>query len=448
MKCPNPACGATLSEGDAVCWACGGDIAAPAAPAPAFAPASEDSTSGCDGDGPTGEGAIADRLTEDVSDGRPFMLSVALPQAMQVGRRSSVKVRFKAVGDIYESVRFVLCRGGEALAEAECSCGGRPLAESHEADLSVMPRTPGEASLKLRVVCGVAGAGGGETEIWETADFPLYVEEADKGPAAFSPVFNISQSQTADRAGDSRGGAINVNVNGADLRAASASSSVDASRYSADRRSFKSQAPKLVASPSRLTLRAEDGAVLQLLSDCKVVFGRSSATDVPLRICAPGGAVDRAANIGNISRFHFSVACDGRDCRVSDGDGSTPSTYGTRIDGRGLGPGGSCRLPPGRTALLGAGRPGRELALRVVFCLDGAGRPAGFEAVRCDGARQRILCVWRGMPAGGGASVSWTGKAWIAARGGGVRFPLAVGSHVALGGAKYVVCPYVKTHLR
>ncbi len=355
---------------------------------------------------------------------------------MQVDRRSNVIVRFRAVDDIYESVEFVLRCGADAISRAEC-CEGRPLAAEHRATLAVTPKTCGDARLSLDVVCRVGLSGATETH---TAPLQMLVDA--RAASAFNPVFNISQNQTSDRAGDTNGGDINVNLGGLQIV-----QHEDPSRYETSLSGFVPLAVNLKASPSRLTLKAAD-EVLQLVSDELVSFGRNRENLIPLRICGADGLVDQEANKNNISRFHFRIERAASDCLVRDGDGNSASAYGTRVDGAPLPPRGCIRIASGRDVEISAGREGVALGMRVKFHRDQWGRAAGFVLDRQDGARQRVCAVWRDLPLGGDERVAWNGSRWMLASGDGAVVPLVIGNSVSIGGKSFVVLPFRQTHVR
>ena len=156
--------------------------------------------------------------SESAAPGGPFSLSAAIPVAMQVGRRSHVVVRFRTSEDIYESVEFVLRNGDAELCRRPC-CAGRPMSVEHEVFLDVTPRNCGVARVELDIVCRIGPDG--DEEVHTAA---LHIAVDDRAPSAFSPVFNISQTQTSDRAGDTKGGDINVNLGGLKITAEDSSS--------------------------------------------------------------------------------------------------------------------------------------------------------------------------------------------------------------------------------
>lgn len=410
-KCPN--CGAPLPPGAMFCESCGRRVeAASAAP----------STSG------------------DGGPELPFEMSAALPKAMRAGRRSLVRVRFRAKSDMYESVEFALRNGDEELSRRPC-CPGRPLAAEHEAVLDVVPKACGTARIALDVECRLCGSDDVEMH---TASLEVAID--DKSSASFSPVFNISQNQTSDRAGDTRGGSVNVNFDGLHI-----ARDEDPSRYETPT-AFVPLRPSLRKSPPRLTLRGRAG-VVQLLSDDVVSFGRNRDNVIPLRVFGQDGALDAAANENNISRFHFRVMRRGECCVVADGGGPSgadkvrPSAYGTRVDGSQVAPAGSVRIEAGRDVVLGIGREDAELKMRLRFETDEWGRPAGVLIDRCDGARARVLVVWRDVAVSDGESVLWNGSSWCLAKGASSVYPMSVGTSVSIGGETFAVLPFRQTHL-
>ena len=425
LKCPN--CGTPYEPGSLFCETCGMRLDGGSA-----AIANDSSpNSPCE---PTGR-AFAWRV--------PFDLSAALPKALQVGRRSLVFVRFRASSDIYESVELVLRNGGEELCRRPC-CPGRPLTAEHRVALEVRPKFVGTVRVELDVVCSIDTALK-EKETY-TAELQLKVEES--GDAAFNPVFNISQTQTSDRAGDTRGGDINVNLGGLQLRR-----NEDPARYETDPYAFSTLAAQLRVSPPRLTLEGAEG-VLQLVSDHVVTFGRNrDVNTIALRVCGADGKVDVAAT-KNISRSHFRIECEGRTCRLRDGlivgdplRGPTetkPSSFGTRLDGTSLSPCGCVCLSPGREISLNIGREEVELRMRLQLFCDGLRRPNGFLIDREDGARQRVCAVWREIPLEDGSRILWNGSHW-SLEGSSGCVPLAIGTSVSVAGKSFTVLPFYQT---
>ena len=423
VKCPR--CAARVPSGSLFCEGCGTRM-------PAAQPVADESSAGA---------SAATRpvpRAPSVAGSAPFTLQVALPKALQVGRRSLVYVRFRALTDLYESVEFALRSGDAELSRRSC-CKGRPGTAEHQVSLEVKPQTAGMARIELDVVCRVGLAD--DVEI-HTAAFQVDVDA--RQDASFSPTFNISQNQTADRAGDAHGGNINVNLGGLLIQPPD-----DPARYATSPSDFRPMDAEVQTSPARLTLQG-DGCVLQLVSDRSISFGRSRETTIPLRICKADGAVDRPANMGNISRFHFRISCSERDCQLCDG-GEAPSAYGTRLDGERLSPGGAVRLHPGRDLALGIGRTDSELKMKLRLFADAYDRPAGFLLDRFDGARQRTCAVWRAVPLDDAATVEWNGSRWsfvTTAPDGSATAEtqvLAVGTKVTVGGAAYIVQPFHPT---
>lgn len=410
--CPN--CGATLDHGAAFCSSCGRRASEPAKPL-------QNSSQAC-----------------------PFELSAALPGAMQVGRRSIVVVKFRALADIYESVEFVLRNGDEELVRRSC-CSGRPFTFEHQVSLDVKPNCCGAARIALDIVCRVGDDG--ETEI-HTAVLQLSVDAQRSG--SFSPVFNINQTQTSDRAGDTKGGNINVNLGGLNLNPQE-----DISRYETPTR-FERIAVTLRKSPARLTLKGVAG-VVQLISDDMVTFGRSRDNIIPLRIFGSDGSIDMAANEHNISRYHFRLKRTERDCLVSDGgapsgsgadDRVSPSAYGTRIDGEKLSPAGSACIDSDRCVNLSIGREGVELNMKLWFARDDWGRPSGVVLDREDGANQRVYVVWRDIPLASGERILWNGSHWAVSYDSGEARQIAIGSPISIGGEEFEVLPFHQTYVK
>ena len=450
MKCGNPRCQAPLEPGDRVCPFCGTRVEIADAPerapeAPKSAPDASESV------------PPAAEVTKRVPH-VPFELAAALPKAMQVGRRSTVKVRFRAIDDIYESVEFVLRCGSKELSRAGC-CVGRPGVAEHLVPLPVTPGTCGEARLALDVVCCVKKcekSDDGKREMLpdyfetHTVDMDMHVDA--QSPTSFAPVININQNNTSDRAGDTKGGDIHLNLGGLPL-----SQPTDPSRYETST-SFSPLAVRLAASPARLTLMCGDEA-LQLVSDDRVTFGRDRTATIPLRICGPDGMVDYEANrfgqpdsLGRrsyvLSRLHFEIKRTGGDCVVSDGANGRPSSTGTRVDASPLPPCGAVKLVPRRETALEAGCEEKALRMRVTFHRDAWGRAEGFVLSRQDGARQRVCAVWRDVPLGDGESVFWSGILWQLSAGGKPPIPLVVGTAVTIEGKSFLVLPFRQTHVR
>jgi len=374
-----------------------------------------------------------------VSD--PFELSAALPEAMQVERRSLVMVRFRAKEDIYEEVEFVLRNGEEELVRRAC-CPGRPLTSEHQVSLDVIPRTCGSARVALDVVCRVGT--GGDVEV-HTSVLQIAVDDSGKS-TAFNPVINISQTQNSDRAGDSKGGDINVNLGGIKLH-----QEIDSARYETPT-SFTPIRAELRISPTRLTLNG-GSSVVQLVSDDVVTFGRNRDNVIPLRIFGADGAFDRKLNEGNISRYHFRISRTDRGAVVADGglpgtDGKVvSSSYGTRMDGTELKSSGPCRIAVGRDVPLAVGRREVELKMRLRSYSDRMERPSGVLMVREDGAAQRVCVAWRDVPLTDAETVSWSGCRWLLLSRPSGMTPLFVGAVISIGGASFEVQPFHHTHL-
>ena len=384
------------------------------------------------------------RAAADAAHTGPFSLSAALPAAMQVGRRSLVVVRFRTAEDIYESVEFVLRNGDTELCRRPC-CAGRPMSVEHEVFLDVTPRNCGVARVELDAVCRIGPDG--DEEVHTAA---LHIAVDDRAPSSFNPVINISQTQTSDRAGDTKGGDINVNLGGLKIAAEDSSS-----RYETDSTRFVPLEPRLRISPARLTLSGE-GGVLQLVSDRTVTFGRSRDNTITLRICGADGSVLREETKTSISRYHFRLECSGNTCAIMDGGmppGSTapsvptPSSYGTRLDGSALPPAGSAVLAPGRDIALAVGRADAELQMNLRFWRDSWGRPEGVLAERRDGARQKICIVWREIPVSGSERILWNGSCWILAAGPSSAVGISAGTAVSIGGNTFNVLPFHQTYL-
>ena len=429
QTCSN--CGAALPPGAAFCESCGKRVPE----ATVSEPCAPQSVASCP------QPCEAEPLAG--FDTRPFELFAALPEAMQVERRSLVIVRFRAHADIYESVEFVLRNGSEELVRRPC-CHGRPLTVEHQVSLEVRPKACGAARIALDVVCRVGADG--ETEV-HTAILQVAVD--GRRTESFSPVFNINQTQTSDRAGDTRGGNINVNLGGLSLHAPE-----DVSRYETSS-NFAPFPVALRKSPPRLTLRGPSG-VVQLLSDDVVTFGRNRDNLIPLRVFGADGTIDHDANQNNISRFHFRLAREARDCVVMDGGRSSDqgacgeivaSAYGTRLNGTRLAPAGSARLESGRENLLGVGREDVELRMRLSFSRDSWGRPSGVVVDREDGARLRVCVVWREIRLSESDKILWNGCHWAIASGSSEPRQIAVGTVVSVGGNSFDVLPFHQTHV-
>ena len=418
-KCPH--CGAALEREAAFCESCGKRVDR------ACGTSSAVPSSPCESER---QPAASQGAPADVA---PFEVFAALPEAMQVGRRSLVHLRFRAFADIYESVEFVLRNGDDELARRFC-CSGRPFASMHETSLDVIPSRCGVARVALDMVCRV----GAECDE-EVHTVSLDVAVDDKRQASFSPVFNISQNQTSDRAGDTKGGDVNVNLGGLRL-----SVDEDASRYETPAR-FVPLSASLMKSPARLTLSGAEG-VVQLVSDDVVSFGRNRDNVIPLRFFRENGTVDEEASYG-ISRFQFRVARSDHDCLLVDGGEGRASTHGTRIDGKDVPSAGSCRVTSGRDVVLGVGNRESELKMSLRFVRDGWGRPSGVVVDRGDGASVRVCAVWREVPVSDSERVLWNGSRWAIASGPGEPRPIAVGASVSIGGKSFEVQPFHKTHI-
>lgn len=418
--CPN--CGATLPHGAIFCESCGNRVDRASEPSHAV----PSSPCGSESRPAASQGAPADAA--------PFEVFAALPEAMQVGRRSLVHICFRAHEDIYESVEFVLRNGDDELARRPC-CNGRPFVVEHTVSIGVTPKVHGCARVALDVVCHVST--GCEEEI-HTAPLDVAVDDR-KSQAAFSPVFNISQNQTSDRAGDTKGGDINVNLGGLKITV-----DEDPTRYETPAK-FLPLPMTLRKSPARLTLKGGSG-VLQLLSDDEVSFGRNRDNVITLRFFREDGTVDDEASHG-ISRFQFRVARSDHDCLVADGGDGRASTHGTRIDGKDVPPAGSCRVASGRDVVLGVGPKDSELKLRLRFVRDGWGRPSGVLVDREDGAGVRICTVWREVSVSASEKIIWNGCHWAMMSGSGGLHPIVIGAAVSIGGRHFQVQPFHKTHL-
>ena len=376
-----------------------------------------------------------------VAAAAPFEVSAAMPEAMKVGRRSIVDVRFRAASDIYESVEFVLRNGADELVRRPC-CPGRPMDFMHSVSLDVTPKNCGAAKVALDVVCR---SGLECVEEVHTAELQIGVDDCTS--ASFSPVINVTQTQTSDRAGVANGGGVNLNFGGLEIAPRE-----DVSRY-ATPAAFTPLGTTLRKSPGRLTLSGSS-RVIQLVSDEVVSFGRNRGNTITLRVCDRNGFVDRVANQNNISRFHFRVAKSGGECLVidggrspdpADGEDVRPSAYGTRVDGEALPPAGAVRLDPGRDVTLGVGREDVELKMSLKFFRDGWGRPAGVLVGRSDGAKQTVCIVWREVGLPSGEKVLWNGSSWSVASRSCAPVQLAVGSIVEIGGEAFTVLPFNQT---
>ena len=439
--CPN--CGAAIEPGDRFCPSCGTKVEECAVQhtPPALRATSPNLGEELRGSSPeTGEVAAGRRGMTSMTSA-PFELSAALPEAMQVGRRSLVMVRFRAKEDIYEAVEFVLRNGEEELARRVC-CPGRPLTSEHQVSLDVIPKTCGSARVALDVVCRVGT--GCDVEV-HTSILQIAVDDSGKSDA-FNPIFNISQMQNSDRAGDSKGGDINVNLGGIKLH-----QELDSTRYETPT-SFTPIRTELRMSPARLTLNG-GSSVLQLVSDDVVTFGRSRGNVIPLRAFGPDGILDEDASVG-ISRFHFRIGRTDRGLMIMDGgfpdgtasaDGNAaPSAYGTRVEGAKLPPAGACKVASGRNVPFAVGRKDVELKMRLRAFCDRQGRSAGAIIDREDGARMRVCVAWRDVPLTDAETISWSGCRWSLNSD---KTPLFVGAVISIGGASFEVQPFHHTHL-
>ncbi|MCR5414924.1 MAG: FHA domain-containing protein [Kiritimatiellae bacterium] len=354
----------------------------------------------------------------------PFELSAALPEAMQVGRRSLVMIRFRAKTDLYESVEFVLRHGDEVLARRGCGAG-RPGMSPHIEALEVEPRTAGSAHVELDVI--VKADSEGDVEV-HTSVLSLVVDDPVSSQAAAPIVVN----QTADRAGDAT---IHLHIDGDAQKQARVTA-----RYQTENSAFRQLAIELRKGPGRLTLTSGD-RVIQLVSDRLLTFGRHDGCTIPLRICAADGHLDPNIDSRAISRRHFRIEATNRDCRVFDGV-DKPSMSGTFVNGNALPPGGSARLVPGKDTEVSIGHGRAELRLSYRLFCDTYGRPAGLVMDRRDGARQRTFAVWREIPLEDGSSMAWDGGRWLV----GGR-PLSLGSSVSIDGETFAVLPFRVTHI-
>lgn len=442
-------CSAPLPPGALFCDSCGRrveDATVGTSPTIAARPVSRPATRPFAQVSPAPAEAPADDfLSQEVrvsSTGVPFELSAALPTALKVGRRSLVYVRFRALTDLYESVEFILRNGNEELCRRPCG-SGRPGTQEREVTLEVMPKFAGTARVELDVVCRF---GMGEPEV-HAVMLQLAVE--DKTSSVFSPVIGPLGNFTADRAGTINVGGINVNISGIQPQ-----QNEDPSRYETNPCAFAPLEARLQKSPARLTLVSEDD-VVQLISDRVITFGRNRDNTVVLRVCGADGRVDRAANENNISRFHFRIEAEGRDCRLRDGDTiddperghkKGPSSYGTRLDGEEL-PGAGCvSLMSGRDIALCIGRKDVELRMQFHLYCDAWRVPQGFVVNRKDGAKQRICAVWREVPFNGREKIEWNGSSWFFVGTMGC-VPLAIGMSVSMDGKSFAVLPFYQTHV-
>ena len=427
-----PKCGAALVPEAVFCESCGNRIAGGAATPPPRAneppPRANEPPPLAKEPTPAAAAVVRDHVVPSA----PFKLSVALPQAMQVDRLSNVIVRFRACDDIYESVEFQLRCGTETISRMEC-CEGRPLAVEHQVTLAVTPKTCGDARLSLDVVCRIGQLGATETH---TAPLQMQVDKS----ANPQSVYHIKQEFKVGPAADIK--AINNSLGGMQI-----AQHEDWSRYETSTSVFVPLAVQLKASPARLTLKAAD-EVLQLVSDDLISFGRNRENLIPLRICGSDGMVDVDANKNNLSRFHFRVERAANDCILRDGNGSEPSSYGTRVDGKPVPPQGCVCLASDRDVSVSAGREGVALEMRVRFYRDSWGRAAGFVLDRQDGARQRVCVVWRDVPLDGDKRVFWNGSRWMLSVDDAPSVPLVIGTSVSIGGKPFVVLSFRQTHVR
>ena len=441
-------CSAPLPPGALFCDSCGRrveDATVGTSPTIAARPVSRPATRPFAQVSPApAEASADDFLSQEVrvsSTGVPFELSAALPTALKVGRRSLVYVRFRALTDLYESVEFILRNGNEELCRRPCG-SGRPGTQEREVTLEVMPKFAGTARVELDAVCRF---GMGEPEV-HAVMLQLAVE--DKTSSVFSPVIGPLGNFTADRAGTINVGGINVNISGIQPQ-----QNEDPARYETNPGAFAPLEARLQKSPARLTLVSEDD-VVQLISDRVITFGRNRDNTVVLRVCGADGKVDRTAT-GCISRFHFRIEAEGRDCRLRDGDTiddpecghkKGPSSYGTRLDGEEL-PGAGCvSLMSGRDIALCIGRKDVELRMQFHLYCDAWRVPQGFVIDRKDGAKQRICAVWREVPLNGREKIEWNGSSWSFVGTTGC-VPLAIGMSVSMDGKSFAVLPFYQTHV-
>ena len=329
-------------------------------------------------------------------EGMPFVAQVTFSSPMWKDVASPMKIKFKAVRDIYADVSVSVLNCGEELYRR--SYGRRPYREEIVFSFNVRPRMPGtEIELTARFECSRDGSP--EPDTFE-AVFPVCVYEEQ------SHHININASTNVSGAGASVLQYKN-NIGGIAVRDR---------RFESTKRVTLPLEVSLAAAPRRLTLEREGGMVhlWALERNETIVCGRNDACDYMLRVFDSGtGAPDRDKSMVISGRHFRFVVSGGRNLRVADGD-EVPSTHGTSIGEVDVG---------AKGVLLSEGRYGISLGtkytLHGVLSLDldvtrnDDGSLAGFSCVRSDGLDERVVAiVSRTVPFEGGA-FAWDGKRFL-----------------------------------
>jgi len=352
------------------------------------------------------------------------MVRLARPAAFCAGRRSPLEVVFRAREDVFESVSFrLLCADREVASAVQRT---RPGTSEKAVRLQVTPQSPGGAALELQVAVLADGASEPETQV---VRFVIAVDEAQSRQTTL----NLAPQFVSDRAGHNEVGTINLNVAGGAFGAAS----TDVSRYET-LLPGEDVETELLASPPRLTLRAEDGRTIQLLSDEEVTFGRNRDNAVLSRIIGADGCLDYGANEGNLSRFHFKLVRRPEGAVVLD----VGSSHGTRVDGTAVPVAGGLRLPSIRPSVIAAGCPGRELEYSVQPHKGALNGLAGLVLDRRDQAPERVVVVWGGRVPFADGAFRHDGGRWSFVRTAGETADLGVASLVNVGGIRMRVMPF------
>lgn len=312
-------------------------------------------------------------------------------------------------------------------------------------DIPVNFMPSGCGSFALEAVLEISRAGSVEKEIW-TAPLDLVVEQnvSSSGPPPIS--INITGSATGDikisggNAGDLNLGSIISDT--ARLTLPQAPFGASPSSPGTGPQPFRAvEALELAASPTRLTLDFGDRR-LHLLARNPAWFGRQRENAgkgrtfdnaATLRVFAPGGEEMDAEASSFVSRTHFGLEPKGSNCQVRDGapqrDGagnimpgtsSSPSSYGTTVDGAALQSCGTARVATSSCARIEVAPKapsGAVLSLMLAALPDvsRSGACGGALLTREDAVPESYLALWSEValdgadPALGGASVRWDG---------------------------------------
>ena len=329
-------------------------------------------------------------------EGMPFATQVTFAKTMWKGVSSPVKIKFRAVRDIYADVAVSVLNCGEELCRRRY--GGRPYQEEIVFSFNVRPRMPGtEIELTARFEC--VRDGSPEPDVFE-AVFPVCVYEEQ------SHHINIDASTNVSAAGASVLQYKN-NIGGI---------AVPDRRFASTQRVTRPLEPSLAAAPRRLTLECEDGMIhlWALKRDETIVCGRNDACDYMLRVFDNGtGAPDRDRSMVISGRHFRFVVSGGRSLRVADGD-EAPSTHGTSIGEVDVGTNGAMLFEGKYGICLGTKyTPRGVLSLDVDVARNDDGSLAGFSCVRGDGLDERVVAiVSRTVPFEGG-TFAWDGKRFL-----------------------------------